>query len=60
MLQNVVPKRSMNCMHLVAQYGHVELMQTILRVLTKTGLQKFVLSFDRCVECAYMSKHALP
>jgi hypothetical protein len=44
----------MNCMHLVAQYGHIEMMQTILRVLTKTGLQKFVLLFDRFAQRVYV------
>jgi hypothetical protein len=48
-VQNVVPKRSMTSMHLIAQFGHLELMQTILRVLNKTGLQKSLLMSDRCV-----------
>jgi hypothetical protein len=45
--QKIVPKRSMNCAHLVAQFGHMELMITILRVLGKPGLQKFLMMTDR-------------
>jgi hypothetical protein len=46
-LQKVVPKRNMNCVHLVAQFGHMELMITILRVLGKSGLQKYLMMTDR-------------
>ena len=52
-LQSVVPKRGMNCLHLVCQYGHMELLQTMLRVMTKAGVHKFLMSSDRCV-CAFV------
>ncbi len=46
-LQKVVPKRNLNCVHLVAQFGHMELMITILRVLGKSGMQKYLMMTDR-------------
>ena len=46
-LQKVVPKRNLSCIHLVAQFGHMELMITILRVLGKSGLQKYLMMTDR-------------
>lgn len=34
-------------MHLVAQFGHIALMHTIFRIVTKTQTSKFLMMFDR-------------
>jgi hypothetical protein len=45
--QSVVSKRGLTCMHLAAQFGHVELLQTIIRVANKMNMAKCFMMFDR-------------
>ena len=49
--QSIVPKRGMTCMHVVAQFGHSALMNTIFRVVDKTHTSKFLMMFDKCEHC---------
>jgi hypothetical protein len=46
-LQYIVPKRGMTCLHLISQFGHVGLLHTMLRIASKANMSKFVMMFDR-------------